>query len=298
MIASLKPTERLRVYDLVREAGLDVTDWSNYKLPDSPAKNPKYCYEWSFIGPDRVVVCLWHEELREDSEGIHQILNYREKPIQHPDLNSVNKERCWRMDRAFRTAFGKKFPVRVIIVDGPSDENGDRSVKCRNLDSEPWHIATYDEESGLCRLQRGSSPESFFGDTHGPTAIDDTLADLGFDPDLIGRDAAERIQKTTSGVKRDPAVRRAVLMRSSFACERPGCGEKRDYPGFLDVHHILGVEESDRPWTCVALCPNCHREAHAAPDREILNDQLLGYAHRFFPSPNCEPIIQTEFKQE
>lgn len=111
----------------------------------------------------------------------------------------------------------------------------------------------------------------------------DTLDDLGFDPDLVGRDGAERIQRTTSGVKRDPAVRRAVLKRSGFTCERPGCGANRDYPGFLDVHHILGAETSDRPWTCVALCPNCHREAHASPDRDKLNLQLLEYARQFSP---------------
>jgi 5-methylcytosine-specific restriction protein A len=113
----------------------------------------------------------------------------------------------------------------------------------------------------------------------------DTLDDLiGFDPELIGRDETERIQKITSGVKRDPAVRRAVLKRSGLACENPECGAKRDYPGFLDVHHILGVEESDRPWTCVALCPNCHREAHAAPDRDKLNLRLLEFARQFSPT--------------
>ncbi len=120
----------------------------------------------------------------------------------------------------------------------------------------------------------------------------DTYDDLGHDPELIGRDAAERIQKTTSGVKRDPAVRRAVIMRCNGTCERPGCGEKRDYLGFLDVHHILGAETSDRPWTCVALCPNCHREAHAAPDRDSLNLRLLEFARQFSPAPN--PAIHNE----
>lgn len=117
-----------------------------------------------------------------------------------------------------------------------------------------------------------------------PTPIDDTYDDLGLDPELIGRDVAERIQITTSGVKRDPAVRRAVIKRCIGNCERPGCGEKRDYDGFLDVHHILGAETSDRPWTCVALCPNCHREAHASPDRDKLNLQLLEYARQFSPT--------------
>jgi 5-methylcytosine-specific restriction protein A len=113
----------------------------------------------------------------------------------------------------------------------------------------------------------------------------DTLDDLiGFDPEVIGRDEADRIQMISSGVKRDFAVRRAVMKRCGFICENPGCGAKRDYPGFLDVHHILGVGESDRPWTCVALCPNCHREAHASPDRDKLNLLLLEFARQFSPT--------------
>ena len=117
----------------------------------------------------------------------------------------------------------------------------------------------------------------------------DTLDDLiGFDPELIGKDEAERIQKMTSGVKRDPAVRRAVLKRSCLICENPGCGATRDYPGFLDVHHILGAENSDRPWTCVALCPNCHREAHASYDREKMNLSLLEFARQLPKTPNAK----------
>lgn len=279
-ISSLQPTERLRVYDLVREAGLDVSDWSNYKRPDAPAVNPKYCYEWAFIGDGLVVVCLWFDQMHEDSRGIHQVLDYRERPIVRPDLDATHKRRCRSMDRAFRSAFMKKLPVRVIIVDGPNDGKGDRSVKRRCLDAEPWHIASYNDATGTCRVQRGLRP----GESGETPPGDDTENDLGFDATLIGRDAAERIQKTTSGVKRDPAVRRAVLRRSGLACENPGCGENRDYPGFLDVHHILGAETSDRPWTCVALCPNCHREAHAAPDRDQLNQGLLEFAGRFAPS--------------
>lgn len=113
----------------------------------------------------------------------------------------------------------------------------------------------------------------------------DTLDDLvGFDPELIGRDEAERIQKISSGVKRDPAVRNAVIKRCNGTCERPGCGASRGYLGFLDVHHILGAGTSDRLYTCVALCPNCHREAHFAPERDRLNYELLEFARKFSSS--------------
>lgn len=112
---------------------------------------------------------------------------------------------------------------------------------------------------------------------------DDTFDDLpGVDYSMYGADGAPRVKTARSEVKRDDRVRRKVLERAG-GCERASCGERRAYAGFLDVHHILGVEKSDRVWNCVALCPNCHREAHFSPNRESINAQLLEYASRFAP---------------
>lgn len=111
---------------------------------------------------------------------------------------------------------------------------------------------------------------------------DDSMDDLpSFDYSALGSDGTPRVPRVISGVPRDPAVRRAVIMRSGGSCERAGCGTSRDYPGFLDVHHILSAEKSDRAWTCVALCPNCHREVHASPDRDRINGELLKFASQF-----------------
>jgi len=111
--------------------------------------------------------------------------------------------------------------------------------------------------------------------------LDDTFDDcLGIDYSMLGSDGAARRPVIRSEVRRDQRVRRAVLDRTT-GCERQGCGEQRDYPGFLDVHHVLGVDKSDRIWNCVALCPNCHREAHFAPDADDLNAKLLKHAEQF-----------------
>lgn len=110
---------------------------------------------------------------------------------------------------------------------------------------------------------------------------DDTFDDLPLDQASLGRDAGDCFERVRSGFPRDPKVRAAVLARASGRCERQGCEERRDYPGFLDVHHILGVGRSDRVWSCVALCPNCHREAHFAPDRDAINAALQDFASRF-----------------
>lgn len=114
--------------------------------------------------------------------------------------------------------------------------------------------------------------------------VDDTYDDCpAGDSWDIGSDGAERRLVMRSEVKRDPQVRRAVLARTTV-CERAGCGQGQRYRGFLDVHHILGVEKGDRVWNCVALCPNCHRDAHYSAEAHFLNGQLLKYARQFQPS--------------
>lgn len=110
---------------------------------------------------------------------------------------------------------------------------------------------------------------------------DDTFDDCFVDHEQLGSDGAPRVPVVRSMVKRDRRVRAEVLKRAEGACERRSCKDRRSWPGFLDVHHILGADKSDRLWNCVALCPSCHREAHFAPDHDALNAELLEYASAF-----------------
>jgi hypothetical protein len=69
---------------------------------------------------------------------------------------------------------------------------------------------------------------------------------------------------------RDPKVREAVLELAGGHCER--CGQE----GFLTVagnryletHHVVGVADRgpDTMDNVIAVCPNCHRQAHFAVD--------------------------------
>ena len=55
--------------DLVETAGVDVSDWSNC-VDGVAARNPKYCYEWAFIEPKKLVVLnVWHDHLAERDNG-------------------------------------------------------------------------------------------------------------------------------------------------------------------------------------------------------------------------------------
>lgn len=121
-----------------------------------------------------------------------------------------------------------------------------------------------------------------------PDRIDDSFDDCVVDYEQLGADGAPKVLRVCSMVKRDRRVRAAVLSRAEGKCERLGCEEWRVWPGFLDVHHILGADKSDRVWNCVALCPSCHREAHFAPDRDALNAELLRYASGYRKSEAAE----------
>jgi len=111
--------------------------------------------------------------------------------------------------------------------------------------------------------------------------IEDSEADLPLDFSNLGSDGAPRVPIQTSGVRRNARVRAAVLRGSGRRCERAGCNTARNFTGFFDVHHVLKAEKGDRVWNCVTLCPNCHRDAHYAPDRDEINGQLLSFANQF-----------------
>ena len=153
MLPALKPVDKPRVYDLLRQAGIDVSDWANYGRPDSPASNPKYCYNWSFEGADQIVLCLWYKDIRQHRGVLSQTLNYRTDNETHPHWTPVQHKRAREMNHAFQLADKKGIRVRVIVVDGLVGENIASEVQRRLLDPVPWFVASYDT-NGDCRLQR------------------------------------------------------------------------------------------------------------------------------------------------
>ena len=79
----------------------------------------------------------------------------------------------------------------------------------------------------------------------------------------------------TKEYERAPAVKAEVLDRANGVCEL--CGKqapfiKDDGDHFLEVHHIIQLSEGgpDIVRNAIALCPNCHREAHYGIRRKEL----------------------------
>jgi len=90
----------------------------------------------------------------------------------------------------------------------------------------------------------------------------------------------EKIFINTTGYKRNPYVIIEVLERADGICEL--CGKEapfiriKDGLPFLEVHHIepLANNGKDTIENTVALCPNCHREAHYGINKEEIKKKL------------------------
>ena len=148
VIAGLRPTKKLRVIDLAREAGFDTTDWAN---SSSRSRNPKYCYAWTFLQPGKVVILnVWFDEIVSVGGRV-------EKPGNMVTRISIEKEarktRAKEFDKNLQTAFREQLPVRLIIMDGRADGDHNARAESRGLDPVPWSVETY-EADGSYNLVR------------------------------------------------------------------------------------------------------------------------------------------------
>ena len=262
--------------DLVASAGIDVSDWAGFAGgQDRAASNPKYCYEWCFVQPRRVVVLnLWYGSMRMQDGQIVQEMNYRqsaEKYATEPRKPAWER-RSRRTDEAIQRSVRDSLPVRVVVCDGEQrdindDNSGPSRVRKRMLDPVPWSITAYDYKTGDCVVTRGAEKQRFLDqfDMHPP-------------------EPASPSRRAVSGdaFVRSAQIRSAVLNRADGYCE--WCGK----PGFampdgrvyLETHHVIPLSEkgSDLEENVVALCPNHHREAHYGTHALEMRPQLLQIA--------------------
>lgn len=268
MLQELKPPRQQRVMDLVAAAGVNVSDWQNFKGgAEKAASNPKYCYEWSFIEPQKLVVLnLWYSSMQEKNGAITQDINFRQAARRQ---KPVWQKRATKLDRAIQTAYRDKLPIRVIICDGKRRKEGSdeaTKVKARMLDPMPWAVAAYDWDTGDCRVMRGVPTPAFVDQF--------IILEKPERPDVM-----ERREVTSQTFIRSAEVRRRVLMRANGKCE--WCAQ----PGFvmangsiyLETHHIVPLSENgpDNEANVAALCPNHHREAHHGANGLVMRAALL-----------------------
>jgi 5-methylcytosine-specific restriction protein A len=269
----IRPLKSQRIYDLVKDAGVDVSDWSNFKGgAKKAASNPKYCYEWSFVEPGKVVVLnLWYNSMEIRAGKIVQDLDMRNiarSQEQLPYKGAVVK-RAQALDQALQVALRDQIPIRVVVCEGsrrnPDDPNSKASkVEMRLLDPEPWAVTAYDWATGKCTVTRGEGPVRFVDQFESYEPL-----------------TAETEQKIILGkvYTRNPEVRKRVLARAAGSCEWCGTEGFRTHDDriYLETHHIkpLSGDGEDSELNVVALCPNHHREAHFGKDRDMMAKALI-----------------------
>ena len=196
-IGTLKPTGRPLVMDLVAEAGLDVSEWANFK-GSNPATNPKYCYEWVFnqVGMPSVA-CLWLGDLELAPDGsVRYRLNLWEvaKTNEAVAGRSVVAKRARALDMALQSAFRNDERLRVIVVDGEQADlvaqtARSSTVERRKLDTSTWTVSQYDWTNGDCLLIR-DEPIDASGAHHDGGTDSDGLAprdSLSASPTYVAR---------------------------------------------------------------------------------------------------------------
>lgn len=267
-LADIIPDERPLVINLVRDAGVDVSDWSNGKGgAERASMNPKYCYEWSFVEPGKIVVLnIWHEAMLEHDAAITCELNMRRAFTR--ESVTRRKVRAAAMDLAILTAFVEGLAVRVIVLAGkrskPDTDSASRALK-RMLDPTPWAVVKYDFESGAAIIARGYSPMP-------ARQLSNEDTSQWFEGSAYIRYAKHRIRELDA---REAKLKEARQRNGGrLICEVPNCGF--DFAerygeigeGYAQVHHLepLGdAPETGRATTLDKLaivCANCHAMIH------------------------------------
>jgi 5-methylcytosine-specific restriction enzyme A len=268
-LLSLKPDTKSRVYDLLSAAGLDVSDWANWKGGlAKAASNPRFCYSWSFIDPGVCVVLnIWHANLIDENGVIVQRLNV----LQNASVRrggrkgSIWLRRARLFDEALRYAFDKGVLIRAIICDGDMRDVDDpgaskSNVKFRSLDPVQWHVQSYDTNTGFCVIERGPPKNKFVDQFSFPEP-----------------DEPKKKIVTGSVYDRNRAVRNSVLRRAGGCCEYCGArGFETPLGNYLETHHIVSLSYggSDDVGNVIALCPNDHRRAHFSVESEELTAEF------------------------
>jgi 5-methylcytosine-specific restriction protein A len=266
-LSEIEPQSKPNLIDLVKAAGVDVSDWSN--CGTSASRNPKYCYRWAFVEPNKVVILnLWHGFMEEKSGSIvMRKVNMR----QHADsINEPNKSRAIEFDNAIKTALKDKLPIRVIV--GKEKVPGIYEiVGKRMLDPVSWTVAAYDWKTGQCTLMRGVLSKTNLK-VKRESAVDD-LSDV---PE--GTQFPDRAKIVAQVIKRDNRMRSFVIRRAKGKCEYCKVqGFPTSNGGFyLEAHHIISLGDSGRDTVdnVIALCPQHHRQAHYGIDAESLETKF------------------------
>ncbi|KFL49448.1 MULTISPECIES: HNH endonuclease [Burkholderia cepacia complex] len=271
-LEDLRPIRQDSIYDILKRVPISVEAWHTTQsghLVKNFKANPHFCYDWSFGSSDEgYAVCFWHENLRESSsDAVYSDTNYRagaQDRRRRAETQGVSDQERARliaqakrgeaMDRAIRETFHLRKPLHVMICSRGKSSGGEASagissVKGRELDAVTWTVHAYDDETGACRVVRGS------------------VRALGDETVVRSAESDEWIARYTERLIRpeQAAFRRAVSAAYDNRCAISGC----DIPEVLEAAHVRG-----RDWRAghneAADGILLRRDLHALYDRGLL----------------------------
>jgi 5-methylcytosine-specific restriction enzyme A len=279
--SEITPTKLLLVRDLVRSAGIDVSDWGDYKGGEArAAANPKYCYEWSFVKPKKLVVLnVWVNQLVERDSTLVRDFNTRTFAQR---TSPVQKRRALKMASAIQEAYFWEIPIRMVVCDGPQrgvDGNSKSSVTKRSLDPVSWAVTVFDEISGKCIITRGAKPGIPNPQNHVNTSH------IGFEGTASERFSTSRTRDAR--LRKEKIAQAKQTNNGRLICEVPDCGF--DFVarygeigiGFIHVHHKTEMNKSPKAGRIVTLdelatvCANWHAMIHAGGECRAIEDLVL-----------------------
>lgn len=185
----------------------------------------------------------------------------------------VGRPRGEGMARASRDRMFKRFE-RV--------PEGEFTSFCRSvldLESNPRYGPDFIDELALPYLDKGEQAPVFRPEDMRQKVISGQLPVPRQKPLGNSRPERRRISSEEYGFARDVEIVAWALKRAAGICElcgNPGPFLTADGRRFLEVHHIVPLSERgpDTVENVAALCPNCHRACHHAPDRRLLARKL------------------------
>lgn len=271
---SIRPTKGQRIYDLVKEAGVDIRYWEVSKktgLPIDPYVNTYQNSQWKFGGgPQPLVACIWWTEMipqvdrivckgnaKGDSDRMGNLLaeiKGKDATTSQRLTNRIKKARAF--DQLMSEAYLRRKPVRVVVLDGilAKDEDSEASkASKRLLDEFDWFVHQYDPFSGEFLLVRNiPMPELVPADPF------ENAEDPGEDPVLqefletapLSETEKEAIIKTRVG----QGWFRNALIKRWKGCAVTLCKDE----SFLIASHI-------KPWS---MCTT--RAERLSPDNGLL----------------------------
>ena len=250
----------------------------------------------------------YQENIRDLALALDRIAIDRTQPVADRNRSRDQAKRARAFDRVLQLAFRRGLPVRMIVNQGNRRDASElgkssSSVALRKLDGESWYVHRYEGSSGdalLVRAVRRPASTVLTGATttgvpemhpaldtapeSSPVAAANPATALLEEPQPVFVDqfsepeAAAQREATVLIRERSAAVRQVVLRRAKGICEL--CGQRGFVTAsgsiYLETHHVISLADDgpDHDSNVVAICPQDHRRAHFAVDRDDIGARL------------------------